>query len=166
VRGRVSAPLAAGLALSACAVLLAACATITTGTTQVVAVDTPGVPGATCTLSTQSGPQVVATPGTISLSKGSNPIPISCVKQCYLNGQSIVASNAQSMAAGNVIFGGVIGLGVDSVSGAMYKYPDMVTVSMTPDYASQDPACHAVGRPPPYPYVPPPSPPKRTSSAQ
>ena len=31
------------------------------------------------------------------------------------------------MAAGNVIFGGVIGLGVDAVSGALNKYPDQVT---------------------------------------
>ena len=153
------------IAIVVCAIPLVACATITTGTTQVIAVDTPGVPGATCTLSTQSGPQVVATPGTISLSKGSNPIPISCAKACYLNGQSIIASNAQQMAAGNVIFGGLIGLGVDSVSGAMYKYPDMVTVSMTPDYSSPDPACRGIGRPP-YPYVPPTPPPKHTSSAQ
>ena len=30
------------------------------------------------------------------------------------------------MAAGNVIFGGIIGLGVDAASGAMNKYPDVV----------------------------------------
>ncbi len=100
-------------AIVASATLLVACATLTTGTTQIIAVDTPGVPGAMCTLTTQSGPQVVTTPGTISLSKGSNPIPILCTKQCYVNGQSIVGSNAQQMAAGNVIFGGLIGLGVE-----------------------------------------------------
>jgi hypothetical protein len=39
------------------------------------------------------------------------------------------------MAAGNVILGGVVGLGVDAMSGAMNnKYPDMV-VAMTPDQA-------------------------------
>jgi hypothetical protein len=37
------------------------------------------------------------------------------------------------MAAGNVVFGGLIGLGVDAASGAMNKYPDVVTVAMTPD---------------------------------
>ena len=37
------------------ALALAGCATITKGTTQTVAVDTPGVPGATCTIQTQSG---------------------------------------------------------------------------------------------------------------
>jgi hypothetical protein len=40
------------------------------------------------------------------------------------------------MAAGNVVFGGFIGLGVDAATGAMNKYPDIVTVAMTPD-----PAC-------------------------
>jgi hypothetical protein len=52
---------------------LGACATITKGTTQLVAVDTPGVPSATCTITTQSGPQVVTTPGTVTLKKGSEP---------------------------------------------------------------------------------------------
>lgn len=125
------------------ALVLAGCATITKGTTQVVAVDTPGVPGAACTITTQSGPQLVTTPGTVSLKKGSDPLPISCIKECYVNGQSIIPSNAEAMAAGNVIFGGFIGLGVDAATGAMNKYPDMVTVAMTPD-----PACH---RPPPAP---------------
>ena len=36
------------------------------------------------------------------------------------------------MAAGNVIFGGIIGLGVDAASGALNKFPDMVTVVMSP----------------------------------
>ena len=38
------------VAVVSLAVLLAACATITKGTTQVVAVNTPGVNGASCTL--------------------------------------------------------------------------------------------------------------------
>jgi hypothetical protein len=135
-----------------CAAFLVACATITKGTTQTIAVDTPGVPGATCTLSTQAGPQVVTTPGTVSLKKGADPVPIMCTKECYVNGQSIIPSNAESMAAGNVIFGGVIGLGVDAASGALNKYPDMFTVSMAPD-----PACRQ---------EPPHTAPKHMSSSQ
>lgn len=122
------------------ALLLAGCATITKGTTQPVAVDTPGVPGATCTILTQNGPQMVATPGTVVLSKGSSALPISCTKECYVTGSSLIPSNAEAMAAGNIIFGGIVGLGVDAASGAMNKYPDMVTVAMTPDPACQSPA--------------------------
>jgi hypothetical protein len=151
------------IVLGACAILLVACATITKGTTQIVAIDTPGVAEASCTITTQSGPQVVVTPGTTTLKKGSDPLPISCVKECYVNGQSIIPSNAEAMAAGNVIFGGVIGLGVDAASGALNKYPDVITVAMTPDFSSPDSACRHIGRPPSY---NPPPPPKHTSSAQ
>ena len=118
-----------------CMFFLAACATITRGTTQTVAVDTPGVPAATCTIQTQSGPQLVTTPGTVTLNKGSSALPIQCTKECYLAGSSIIPSGTEAMAAGNVILGGVVGLGVDAMSGAMNKYPDMVTVAMTPDQA-------------------------------
>jgi hypothetical protein len=129
--------------LAVLALVLVACATITRGTTQVVAVDTPGVPGTSCTIQTQNGPQVVTTPGSVTLSRGSSPLPIQCAKECYLLGSSIIPSNTETMAAGNVIFGGVIGLGVDAASGAMNKYPDLVTVAMTPD-----PACRAPEPPP------------------
>jgi hypothetical protein len=119
------------------ALLLAGCATITKGTTQSVAVDTPGVPGATCTILTQNGPQMVVTPGTTVLGKASAALPIQCTKECYLVGSSIIPSNTETMAAGNVLLGGVIGLGVDAASGAMNKYPDFVTVAMNPDPACQ-----------------------------
>src|SRR5687768_9407670 len=106
----------------ACTLALTACATITRGTSQVVAVDTPGVPGASCTIQTQSGPQQLVTPGTVTLSKSSSALPIQCTKECYVMGSSIIPSGTEAMSAGNVIFGGVIGLGVDAASGAMNKY--------------------------------------------
>jgi hypothetical protein len=36
------------------------------------------------------------------------------------------------MAAGNVVFGGVIGLGIDAASGAMNKYQPGVEIAMSP----------------------------------
>jgi len=131
------------------ALLLFGCATITRGTTQSVAVDTPGVPGASCTIQTQSGPQIVKTPGTIVLDRGSTALPIQCTKACYTPGSSIIPSNTETMAAGNVVFGGVIGLGVDAATGALNRYPDVVTVAIFPD-----PACRQPGtsrRSPPHP---------------
>ncbi len=114
----------------ACALSLIACATITKGTTQVVAIDTPGVPGATCTIQTQNGPQIVTTPGSLTLTKGSAALPVSCTKECYLAGSGVIASNTEAMAAGNVVFGGVIGLGVDAATGAINKHADQVTVTI------------------------------------
>jgi hypothetical protein len=131
------------LVIVACALALVACATITKGTTQVVAIDTPGTPGATCTIQTQNGPQLVTTPGSVTLTKGSAALPISCTKECDLPGSGVIASNTEAMAAGNVVFGGLIGLGVDAATGAMNKYADQVTVAMIPDQS-----CHR-GEPPP-----------------
>jgi len=36
------------------------------------------------------------------------------------------------MTAGNVVFGGVIGLGIDAASGAMNKYQPRVEIAMSP----------------------------------
>jgi hypothetical protein len=130
------------LAVLALTLALVGCATITKGTTQTIAIDTPGVPGATCTIQTPSGPRVLATPGNVTLEKSSAALPITCTKECYALGSSMIPSNTEAMAAGNIILGGVIGLGVDAATGAMNKYPDIVTVAMTPD-----PACGSSRQP-------------------
>ena len=105
------------------ATTLIGCATITKGTTQVVAVKTPGVAGAQCTLSSSSvGSKVVSTPATVTLDKGSDNISVVCRKECYQDAAGVIASNTEAMAAGNIIAGGVIGVGIDAASGAMNKY--------------------------------------------
>ena len=81
------------------------------------------------------------------LTKGSTALPIQCTKECYLMGSSIIPSNTEAMAAGNVVFGGLIGLGVDAASGAMNKYPDIVTVAMVPDQTCHAPASPRRARP-------------------
>jgi hypothetical protein len=115
------------------AVSLAACATITKGTTQVVAVNTPGVAGASCTLTSPAiGTLTVVTPDTISLPKASDNISVRCSKECYQDGAGVISSNMEGMTAGNIILGGVIGLGVDAVSGAMNKYSPEIQVALIP----------------------------------
>jgi hypothetical protein len=115
------------------AVMLAACVTITKGTTQVVAVNTPGVAGASCTLTSPAiGTLTVVTPDTISLPKASDNISVRCSKECYQDGAGVISSNMEGMTAGNIILGGVIGLGVDAVSGAMNKYSPEIQVALIP----------------------------------
>ncbi len=113
---------------------LASCATIVHGTSQTVAINTPGVPGATCTLSSSSiGTQSVTTPGVVTLSKGSSSVAVRCSKECYNDGASVLASNVDGIAAGNIVFGGVIGGGVDAATGALNQYAPQVDVIMTPN---------------------------------
>ena len=117
----------------ASAVFCGGCATIVKGTTQSVAINTPGASGAQCTLvSSAIGTKVVATPATIVLEKGSDNIAVTCKKECFHDSTGIIASNTELMAAGNIIAGGPIGLGIDAVSGAMNKYNDNNQVSMVP----------------------------------
>lgn len=121
------------LSAIASAVLLSACATITKGTTQTIAVNTPGVVGATCTLSSSAvGTHVIVTPGIIDLPKSKDAVAVRCVKPCYQDGAGVIASNLEGMTAGNIIAGGVIGLGVDAASGAMNRYSEVNDIVMVP----------------------------------
>ena len=115
---------------------LGGCATIVHGTTQTVAINTPGAPGATCTLTSSSiGTQSVTTPGIVTLAKGSSSVAVRCSKECYNDGSGVLASNVDGIAAGNIVFGGVIGGGVDAATGALNQYAPQVDVILTPNGA-------------------------------
>lgn len=120
--------------VSVAVVGLAGCATIVHGTSQTVAINTPGVSGATCTLTSSSiGTQSVTTPGVVTLAKGSSSVAVRCSKECYNDGAGVLASNVDGIAAGNIVFGGVIGGGVDAATGALNQYAPQVDVIMTPN---------------------------------
>ena len=115
-------------------ILLIGCATIVKGTTQIVSVETPGAAGANCTLSSSAiGKVNLVTPATVTLQKGSENITVRCTKECYNDGTGIIGSNTEAMAAGNIIAGGPIGLGVDAISGALNKYNEQnqITINST-----------------------------------
>ncbi|HEU0018096.1 MAG TPA: hypothetical protein VFQ31_07035 [Methyloceanibacter sp.] len=100
-----------GVAALCGVILLTGCSTIVKGTQQQVSVATPGVQDAMCTLSSPAvGTRRVQTPGTIVLPKSKHDVAVSCVKQCYTTGVGVLASETEIMTAGNVVFGGVIGL--------------------------------------------------------
>jgi hypothetical protein len=115
------------------AALAAGCATITRGTTQTVSLDTPGAAGAQCTLTSSAvGTKSVVTPATVTLEKGQEAVAVHCTKACYQDGKGIIASNIEGMTAGNLVVGGVIGLGVDAATGAMNKYNPDTQIVMVP----------------------------------
>jgi hypothetical protein len=122
------------LVLSALTVVAASgCATLTKGTTQAVALNTPGAAGAQCTLNSAAvGTKVVTTPTTITLDKSQENITVLCKKECFQDGSGVINSSTETMAAGNILVGGVVGLGVDAVSGAMNKYNPDNQIAMVP----------------------------------
>jgi hypothetical protein len=126
---------------------LAGCATIVHGTTQLVAINTPGVTGAVCTLTSATvGTVSVTTPGTVTLPKGSVAVAIRCTKECYSDGSGVLPANADGMAAGNVVAGGVIGLGVDAATGALNQYPPQADIVMAKDDSCSAPVSDRRGK--------------------
>ena len=124
------APSALIVALS---LLGAGCSTIVKGTDQQVSINTRGVPGAMCQLQSPAiGMRTVQTPANVILPKSKHHVAINCTAQCYNPGVGTLASHTEVMTAGNVLFGGFIGLGVDAASGAMNKYDPGAEVMMTP----------------------------------
>src|SRR3990172_8889628 len=114
-------------------ILLGGCSTIVKGTSQQIAVTTPGAQGAMCELSSPAiGTQTVQAPATVTLKKSKHNVAVRCVAQCYADGVGILASHTEVMTAGNVLVGGVIGLGVDAASGAMNTYEPSVSIPMSP----------------------------------
>ena len=72
---------------------------------------------------------------------------MSCTAQCYSPGVSTLASHTEVMTAGNVVFGGLIGLGIDAASGAMNTYDPNVEIIMTPLPGCRSPPREAKGVP-------------------
>ena len=120
-------------ALVLSSVLIGGCATITKGSMQSVSINTPHVVGAVCTPSSPSiGNRTITAPNTISIEKASYNIDVHCKKECYEDGVGVIATSVEVMTAGNILIGGVVGLGVDALSGAINKYEPEATIEMRP----------------------------------
>lgn len=119
------------LFFSATITALSGCASIVSGTNQSVTVDTPGCAAALCKLTNDKGAWAVTTPGSVVVHRAYGPLSIVCAKEGYPSAATTVASATKGMAFGNLLFGGVIGAGVDMGTGAAYDYPTAIMVPMT-----------------------------------
>ncbi|MBS0595683.1 MAG: hypothetical protein JSR84_19715 [Proteobacteria bacterium] len=123
-------------------VLLASgCATVTTGTTQAVGVNTDPQ-GADCHFSRDGKlvGRVNPTPGTMQIGKGYGNVAVSCKKDGFDELAGTIGSEFQAMTLGNILLGGIIGIAVDAASGALMKYPESVTFALVPTQFSSIPA--------------------------
>lgn len=119
--------------LACCAPFLGACASIVEGTDQQVIVNT-SPEGARCALARDGQTIGIAepTPQTLTLSKSKNDVTIVCNKAGYNEATAILDSEFESMTLGNLLIGGVIGVGVDAATGALNEYDSQITVPLTP----------------------------------
>lgn len=121
-------------AMAASAASLTGCASIVSGTSQVVSVETlhssGPVSGAVCKLENDKGVYYVTTPGTVTVHRAYGDLNVKCEKAGFDPGLATVKSSTKGMMAGNIVFGGFIGAGVDAASGAAYDYPPLFQVMM------------------------------------
>ncbi len=111
--------------------VLPGCASIVTGQNQPITVEAPDCEGANCKLTNDKGTWVVKAPGSVTVTRAYGDLTVTCSKEGYGAATNTVASSTKAMAAGNIIFGGVIGAGVDMATGAAYDYPPLITNSLS-----------------------------------
>jgi len=113
------------IALTA-AVSLSGCSTIIKGSNQTVAFDTGSVEGATCNVtggSEFSVNETVVTPGELRLPRSKKALEVSCSKPGFGTGTKTVRGEIEPWVFGNIVFGGVLGAGIDAATGSVYRYP-------------------------------------------
>ncbi|MFA6016308.1 MAG: hypothetical protein WC742_14715 [Gallionellaceae bacterium] len=109
---------------------LSACASITTGSTQSVAVDTNPSKKCECKLSNDKGVWSITSPSVTTVTKAYSPLVISCQNESGWKGTASVESTTAGAAFGNILAGGIIGGAVDMSTGAAYKYPAQIIVPL------------------------------------
>ena len=116
-------------------ILLSGCASIMEGSDQTINVNTTGceqLGPMRCNVTNSEGSSVLTAPASVSVEKASGPLTISCASpDRSATGLRRIQSSYESMNAGNILAGGIIGMGVDAATGAMWKYPSSVNVGMT-----------------------------------
>jgi len=125
-----------GFTLLVALVGLAGCASIVDGSNQSLAVKTVAggldLPSAQCTLTNNKGTWYLTTPGTVTVHRSYDALNVRCEHDGYVPNTSSVDSATKGMAFGNLLFGGLIGAGVDMSTGAAYDYPGPIVVPLTP----------------------------------
>ena len=135
-------------AIAALGLAVSGCASIVEGTTQDFAVNTTPKGGASCTLTNSEGTWHVTTPGTARVHKTKHDLVITCALDGYKTAHRNIESHFNGATAGNVIAGGIIGIGIDAATGANFNYPADATLELEPlDAASAAPPVNAAAAP-------------------
>jgi hypothetical protein len=121
--------------------LTTACASVFSGTTQNTAIDS-NPQGARCEIKRNG--EVIAsvdkTPGNVSFKKTKADAVATCTKDGYLDAQQPLPSGVEPSTYVNIVFGGLVGWGIDAASGAMNKYPEKVIINLSPAPQSYAPS--------------------------
>ena len=108
------------------------CASIFSEKSQSITINTGNVEDASCELFNGKGRYIVNSPGTIVIGQSCDDLNYICRKKGYNEIKGIIAFKHKGSTAGNLILGGGIGYLVDVGTGAACKYPETISLPMTP----------------------------------
>jgi len=116
--------------------LMSGCASVMEGSDQVININTTGCEEfepMRCNVVNSEGSSTLTAPSSVSVEKARGAMTISCTSRdrSSATGNLVVDSSYEAMNAGNILAGGIIGIGVDAATGAMWKYPSTVVVPMS-----------------------------------
>lgn len=120
--------------------MISGCASIYTDATQAVTLITTcanstRVIQSQCTLRTPRGAQTISTPGAVELSRTDQRVSIECESPETGKGRAEISSRENLNWAGNLnpwnlVGTAIIGIIVDSASGATSEFPKSITIAM------------------------------------
>ena len=114
--------------------LFTGCASIVSGNNQSLSVNTQDkgadVSGAKCSLINDKGTWYLTSPGSVTVRRSYQDLAVDCKLDGVDAGLASVKSSTKAMAFGNILFGGIIGVGVDTATGAAYDYPELIVIDM------------------------------------
>lgn len=126
--------IAAPAALACSLAVVSGCASIMDGDDQTIVVET--IPaGASCEL-TRDGYTIAiirSTPGEAHVDRSSDDIMVLCELEGHAPGHAVLSSDINLSAGGNLIVGGLPGVGFDLLSGAAFEYDKRVLVVLSPE---------------------------------
>lgn len=119
------------IALCLIASLLTACASLVDGDSQSMRVTTycgQQIIPASCVASNSKGSWPFSTPSSLVVQKDRYSLTITCKSPFFAEGVAYVPSSANPLLAGNLVFGGLIGAGIDVATGAGFGYNPTVNI--------------------------------------
>ena len=111
-------------------IALPGCASVMRGSSQSINITMPPTTGAQCTLTSKEGSWSLTSPGSVTVEKSKEDMQVRRTKPGWQDASAIIPSNFQGWTVGNILLGGVIGLGVDAATGAINEYPNTFQVPM------------------------------------
>lgn len=111
--------------------LLGGCAYLTEKSNQNLTVLTPGAEDALCYVYVDGVKYKFSPPETVNIFKSKEPLVVDCLAPGNRRKKLEVKPTIARSAPGNVVTGVAPGLAWDYVSGALFKYPDIIEVDFT-----------------------------------